>query len=180
MIRSFRAFFLSRALREKLLLVAFIAIGLFWWLSSYTTRASTFWRDQRATRARLAEQAEWIRNRTKIEENAHNAAAKLDPTKTLNAIQLATALNQLANEAGLGRSAQLSGTPVTTKSGQFAIHTATYVIRGAEWEALVKFYEALQKRSPYIAIDQFNLAAAPNNPSQLTLSLKAESVEIVR
>lgn len=179
MIRSLRAFFLARALREKLLLVAFIAIGLLWWGSAYLTRAGVFWRDQRSTRVRLTEQAEWIRNRVKIEENAHTAAAKLDQTKTLNAIQLATALQQLANEAGL-RNAQLSGQPVTTKSGQFAIHTANYVIRGAEWEPLVKFYEALQKRAPYIAVDQFNLGAAPNNPSQLTLQLKAESVEIVQ
>lgn len=179
MIRSLRAYFLSRALREKLLLVLFVVIGLLWWSSAFSGRATGFWRDQRVTTLRLAEQTEWIRNRTKIEQNANTAAAKLDSTRTLNAIQLATALQQLASEAGL-RNAQLSGTPLTTRSGQFAIHTANYVIRGAEWEALVKFYEALQKRAPYIAVDQFNLAAAVNNPAQLTLSVKAESVEIVR
>lgn len=178
-MRRLRAYFLSRALREKLLLVAFIAIGLAWWLSAYGTRMGAFWREQRSTRSRLDEQAQWIRNRSKIESTAQAAAGKLDPAKTLNAIQLPATLQQLANEAGL-KNATLSGVPVTARSGQFALHTATYVIRGAEWEALVNFYEALQKRAPYIAVDQFNLTAAPNNPAQLTLSLRAESVEIVQ
>jgi hypothetical protein len=178
MIRSFRAYFLSRALREKLLLVAFIAIGLLWWFSAYSNRAGGFWREYRNGSLRLAEQNEWIRNRTKIEQDMHTAAGKLDSTKTLNANQLATTLQQLANEAGL-KNASLTGSPSTTRSGQFAIHTATYQIRAAEWENLVKFCEAVQTKAPYIAMDQFNLTAA-NNPAQLTLSLKAESVEIVR
>lgn len=178
-MRTLRAYFLGRALREKLLLFAFIAIGLLWWLSSYTARASSFWGQQRKTRSQLAEQALWIKNRTRIEETARTAAAKLDPTKTLNAITLPTTLQQLANDAGL-KNAQLSGTPVTNRSGQFALHTASFVIRGAEWEALVRFYEALQKHAPYIAVDQFNLSAVANNPAQLTLSLRAESVEIVQ
>ena len=179
MIRSLRAYFLSRALREKLLLVAFIAIGLIWWLSAYSNRAGGFWREYRAGSLRLTEQNEWIRNRTKIEQDMHTAAGKLDSTKTLNANKLATTLQQLANEAGL-KDARLSGTPSTARSGQFAIHTATYTIRAAEWENLVKFYYAVQAYAPYIAVDQFNLTAAANNPAQLTLSLKAESVEIVR
>jgi hypothetical protein len=179
MIRSLRAYFLSRALREKLLLVAFVAIGLLWWLSAYSTRANVFWRSYKSDSSRLAEQEQWIRNRTQIEQAMHTAAGKLDPTHTLNANQLATTLQQLANEAGL-KNAQLSGTPTTTRSGQFAIHTANYLIRAAEWESLVKFYEALQQRAPYIAVDQFNLTAAANNPAQLTLGLRAESVEVVR
>lgn len=178
-MRTLRAYFLGRALREKLLLVAFITIGLLWWLSSYSTRASMFWSEQRSTSSQLKIQTEWIKNRTRIEETARAAAAKLDPAKTLNAITLPTTLQQLANDAGL-KNAQLSGTPVTTRSGQFALHTAGYIIRGADWEGLVRFYEALQQRAPYIAVDQFNLTAAPNNPAQLTLSLRAESVEIVQ
>lgn len=179
MIRSIRAYFLSRALREKILLGAFIAIGLLWWLSAFGSRAGAFWREQHTMTLRLNEQAEWIKNKSKIEETAERTAGKLDPTKTLNANQLATTLLQLANEAGL-KSPSLSGSPTTTRSGQFAIHTATFLIRTAEWGDLVKFYEALQKRAPYIAVDQFNLTAAPNNPAQLNLQLRAESVEILQ
>lgn len=179
MIRSLRAYFLGRALREKLLLVAFIAIGLLWWLSAFSTRTGTFWREQRTTSLRLREQGEWIKNRSQIETAADRAAARLEPTKTLNLNQLQTTVGQLASDAGL-RNAGTSGPGVTTRSGQFAIHTAGFTIRGAEWEALEKFYQALQQRAPYIAVDQFILSAQPNNPAQLTLGLRVESVEIVR
>lgn len=178
MIRTLRASFLSRALREKLLLVAFIGIGVLWWLSAFTTRASTFWRAQRATTAQLTEQNTWIRNRTQIEQSAQRAAAQLEASKTLNANQLAATVRQLADEAGLKNLS--SGQPQTTPGTQFALHSASFMIRNAEWEAVKKFYSALQQRAPYIAVDIFNLQSTPNNQAQLSLSLRVESVEIVR
>lgn len=179
MIRTLRASFLSRALREKLLLVAFIGIGVLWWLSAFTTRASTFWRAQRATTAQLTEQNTWIRNRAQIEQSAQRAAAQLEASKTLNANQLAATVRQLADEAGL-KNFTSSGQPQTTPGTQFALHSASFMIRNAEWEAVKKFYSALQQRAPYIAVDIFNLQSTPNNQAQLSLSLRVESVEIVR
>ena len=177
MMRTLRHLFLTRALREKLLLVAFVAIGALWWFSAFSTRAGTFWREQRRTTLRLAEQAQWIKNRTLIEETARRTADRLDPTKTLNGNQLVTTVAQLASEAGLRNT--VSGTPATERSGQFAVHTAEYNINQAEWEQLTSFYEELQKRTPYIAVERFMLSAAPNAPSRLTLNLKVVSVEIV-
>jgi len=179
MIRSIRAFFLSRALREKLLLVAFVAIGALWWLSAFGTRAGQFWRDQRTTTTRLKEQAEWIKNRTVIEETAQKTAARLDPARTLNGNQLVTTVAQIAREAGL-QNATSSGNPITRTSGQFAIHETDYTIRNTDWDSLIKFYEELQKRSPYISVERFSLVAGANNAAQLTLGLKVVSVEIVR
>lgn len=178
MIRNFRAFFLSRALREKLLLVAFVGIGVAWWGSAYLTRTGKFWRDQRTTTARLAEQAEWIRNKTTIETAAVKTAAELDQAKTLNSNQLVTTVDQLAKEAGL-KDARSSGIVPTTRSGQFAIHSADFTIRNADWDTLRKFYEALQLRSPYIGVETFTLQSSPNNDAQLTLVLRVVSFEIV-
>jgi hypothetical protein len=179
MIRSARAYFLSRALREKLLLVAFIAIGVAWWLSSFATRGTTFWREKRTTTAQLNEQSMWIRNRATIEENSKKTASRLDPARTLNLNQLVTTVPQLASEAGL-KNVSNTGTPQTTSSGDFAVHSVEYRITNAEWDALRKFYEALEQRSPYIAIERFILSAAPNNWAQLQLTLKVTSVEIAR
>jgi DNA gyrase inhibitor GyrI len=179
MIRSARAFFLSRALREKLLLVVFIAIAAMWWASSFSARASTFWQRQRTTNLRLTEQAEWIKNQAIIEETAKKTASRLDPTKTLNGNQLVTNIGQLAAEADL-KNMQTSGSTVTTTSGQFAVHSQEFVIRNVEWETLSRFYEALQRRSPYVSLERFTLISAPNNPAQLTLNLKVTSVEITR
>ncbi|HEY1110866.1 MAG TPA: hypothetical protein VGE76_19590 [Opitutaceae bacterium] len=182
MIRSLRAYFLSRALREKLLLLAFVGIGFLWWFSSYGKRAGAFYRDQQRTSFNLKDQALWINNKASIEKNAETAAGKLDPSKTLNSNQLATTVQQVANEIGL-KNAQLSGTPATRQSGQFAIHSVSYTVRNASYLSLREFYGALQQRAPYISIDVFTLQAAPNQaPGQdsLSLNIRAESVQIVR
>jgi hypothetical protein len=180
MIRTLRAFFLERALREKLLLLAFIGIAALWWGSAFAKRGAQFWREQRSTTAKLQEQHMWITNREVVEQRAQQTAAQLDPTRTLNANQLAAAVQQLAQEAGL-RNSYRSGSTNTQTSGQFSIHSLDLTIQGADWEKqLTPFYVALQKRAPYIAIEQFTLQSAANNPAQLTLNLRVVSVEINR
>lgn len=182
MIRTLRAYFLSRVLREKLLLLAFVGIGFLWWFSSFGKRAGAFYREQQQTTTSLKGQAFYIDNKATIEQNAATAAGKLDPTKTLNSNQLATTLQQIANETGL-KNAQLSGSPTTRQNGQFAIHSAAYSIRNAPWDSIREYYAALQQRAPYISIDVFTLQAPPNPvPGQdsLSLNIRAESVQILK
>ncbi len=178
MIRSLRLFFLSRALREKLLLMAFIAIGLTWWGSAYAKRAALFVREQRLTTSRLKDQSLWITNRDTIEQKAKKTASRLDSSQTLKANQLAAAVEQLATQAGLRANAASRGLTTTT-SGQFAVHALDYQISAADWEKLSRFYESLQQRAPYIAIDRFDLRSSPSNQSQLTVILRVVSVEII-
>ena len=179
MIRTTRIYFLSRALREKLLLVVFVAIGVLWWGSSFMTRGRAFWNEQRTMTSRLKVNAEWIKNQTVIEQNEKKTAASLMPEKTLNSNQLITTVNQIANETGL-KNIQSLGTLPSSTSGQFAVHSQEFTIRNVEWELLSRFYEALQKRSPYIAIERFTLRPTGNNAAQLELSLKVTSMEIRR
>jgi hypothetical protein len=178
MIRRARAFFLSRALREKLLLVAFVAIGMAWWASAYATRFGAFWREQRLTTVNLAVQTEWIKNKDRIEDTAKKTVSSLDPTKTLNGNQLVTEVLQLGKEAGL-KSIQTFGGTENSTTGQFAVHSQDYQVRDAEWEELKSFYKALQRRSPYLAIERFILESPNNSPRHL-LRLRVTSVEIVR
>lgn len=178
MIRTLRAFFLSRALREKLLLLAFVGIGAAWWASAYAGRFGSFWRAQRTTTIQLREQTEWIKNQTAIEKNAQKTTGRLDPARTLNGNQLVATISQLANEAGLSQYS--AGTPATRPTGQFTVHQVEFTIRNVEWGALTKFYEALQQKSPYIAVERFILSSGLNNQAQLNLTLKVMSVEIVR
>jgi hypothetical protein len=177
MIRTLRHLFLGRLLREKLLLVAFVGIGALWWLSAFADRAGAFKREAHLTTLRLAEQSQWIRNRTVIEETAQRTAGRLDPARALNGNQLVTIVAQLATEAGLKNA--VSGTPATERSGQFAIHSSDFAINQADWEPLRKFYEALQARSPYISVERFALSATPNAAARLSLNLKVVSVELV-
>ena len=178
MIRRARAFFLSRALREKVLLVAFVAIGMLWWGSAYATRLGTFWKEQRSTTINLGVQAQWIKERSRIEEAARKSVSSFDPTKTLSGNALVTEVPRLAAEAGL-KSIQNSGPTESTRTGQFTVHAQEFRIRDAEWDPMLAFYKALQQRSPYIAIERFILES-PNNQPRHSLLLKVISVEIAR
>jgi len=178
MIRTLRAFFLSRLLREKLLLVAFAAIGLLWWGSAFSTRAGRFLQEKRRTTVALAEQQQWLDNRRMIEAAAQKAAAQLKPELTLDGTRLLAEISGIARDAGLRNVA--GGSLTDQSNGQFSIHTLDYTVNRSEWGLLRKFYETLQKRSPYIGIERFQLSADGVNPAQLSLALRVSSVEITR
>ncbi len=185
MIRTLRAHFLGCQLREKMLVVGFLALAVLVWLSNFSKRASAFWREQHRTSIDLAEQAQWLGNRASVETAAQKAAARLDATKTLDGVRLLEAVQKMASDAGLRNttSAAPSNPP---GNAQFSIHTLDYTVNlrdpdpGKNWDALTKFYSALQQRSPYIGIEQFTLRPDPVNRAQLSLVLRVSSVEIAK
>jgi hypothetical protein len=176
MIRTLRALFLSRLLREKLLLLAFIGLGTLWWLSAFATRASAFAGEQRRTTSALAEQQQWLDNRGNIEVAAQQAASRLEAGRTFNSTRLVTEVRNLANEAGI-RNTNTNPQPSVT-NGEFSVHTLNFTVSRVDWDALKKFYTALQGRAPYLGVDQFALNAARNNTH--TLAMRISSVEIAR
>jgi len=182
MIRTLRAYFLSRLLREKLLLVGFAALGLLWWASAFSTRLGAFNLQRRRTTATLLEQQQWIDNRASIEASAKKSADRLDSAKTLDGLHLNSAVQALAGDAGL-KNIRQSPAPDTI-SGQFSFHTINYTITGIEgqagWKALTKFYVTLRDKAPYIGIDQFSIAVAQGNSTQHSATLRVSSMEVAR
>ena len=185
MIRTLRAFFLGCQLREKLLVVAFLAIAVLLWLSGFSRRAGSFWREQHRATVDLADQAQWISHSAAIEAAAQKAASRLDPAKTLDGLRLTEAVQKIAADAGL-RNTQSAGLTNPPGNGQFSVHTLDYNVRLVDsdplknWDALKNFYHALQQRSPYIGVEQFTLRPDAVNRAQLSLALKVSSVEITK
>lgn len=175
-MKALKLFFLSRLLREKLLLLGFTLLVAAAWLSSVGGRLVRFERSFSATTAELKFQREKLANRANIEAQAQRAAAQLDPARTLDSARLQGELNTLA-----------SGLPGVTmdarpsqQSEQFAVHSVQFAVRKASWEALLRFYVELSKRSPYISIDQCSVSADRANPAQLNATMQISSVEIAR
>jgi len=179
MIRTLRAYFLSRLLREKVLLLGFVLIGTLWWLSSFATRGGRFWREQRTTTNELAVQQQWLNNRVMIQEAVNKAASRLDSAQTLDRSRLISAVNQAASESGLknGGTTNASSEP----NGQFTLHSIDYQVSGADYNALQEFYLKLNQRAPYIGMERFLLYPTNlNDASKLTLVLRVSSVEITQ
>jgi len=179
MIKAFKAFFLSRLLREKILMVAFILLGAAIWLSGFSDRAGRFWRDQKALKATLADQQLVLDSREQIDARARQAISKLDPARTLNDTRLLGEINAIANGVGL-RSNVATNEAHTEPSTQFAVNSLHVTVTKANYDTLVKLYLELQKRSPYIGLEEFSLQVDPANRNLLNASLRVSSVEIIR
>ncbi len=179
MIKACKAFFLGRLLREKILMVAFILLGAAIWLSAFSDRAGLFWREHKTVQATLASQQQWLDSREMIDQRSRDAIAKLDPARTLNDTRLLGEINAIANGVGL-RSNIATNEARTERTSQFAVNSLHVTVSKASYATLVGLYNELQKRSPYIGLEEFSLQVDPANRNLLNASLRVSSVEIIR
>ena len=177
-MKAFKAFFLSRLMREKALLLAFVGLGAAIWCSNYAGRAASFWRDYSRTSETLKTQRHVLASGPAIEAAAKKAIAQLDPAKTLNATSLLATITNLAKDAHLdsGRSEDQNDDP----GPQFIMHNLRFSVTKALWVDLEGFYGKIQQRSPYIVLEQCTLQADRANPAQLSAVFKLRSIEVVR
>ncbi|CAM3067087.1 general secretion pathway protein GspM [Rariglobus hedericola] len=173
-----KAFFLSRLLREKILMLAFVLIGALIWLSGVSDRVGAQWRAIKVTSTDLDVQQRWLLQRARIEKEATVAIEHLDPSRTFDNVRLQSELNSLARSAGLSNY-DVSDSR-TTRTSQFAVHSVQFSARNADISALIAFYQSLGQRAPYLGLEQFALASNRANPSQLTASWRVTSIEIAR
>ncbi|OAM90808.1 hypothetical protein OH491_03190 [Termitidicoccus mucosus] len=173
-----KAFFLSRLFREKILLVGLVLIAAAMWLSSAGGRAATLGKQFRATSSTLAMQRVTIEAKDMIKARAEAAIEQLDPSRTFDRVRLQSELDTIANRAGIQNKS--IGDAHTERVEQVAVNSAQVTIRNVDYASLVKFYEELKTRSPYISIEQFNISANTANPAQLLVSIRVSSVEIAR
>ena len=174
-----KTFFLSRLSREKLLLLGLVLMAALWWLSGVIGRATAFIDDWKSTTTTLESQQRMLDAREKIQSRATAAIQQLDPSRTFDTWRLQEELNTVATMAGIGN--KNIGDLRSEKTTIFSINSAQVQIRNADYAMLVKFYEELKKRSPYIGLDQLTVQpSTPANPAQLTMQAKVSSVEIAR
>jgi hypothetical protein len=179
MIKSLKAFFLGRLLREKLLLVVFILIGAAMWLSGFSNRVGIFWRQQKVVSNQLKDQALWLQQRTQIDASAQQAVAKLDPGRTLNATALLSQITAMAADLGLRNNVNITDMP-PERTPQFAVNSLQVSIAKADFATVVKLYLELQKRSPYIGLDEFVMNVDASNRNLVGARFHVSSVEVIR
>lgn len=168
-------FFFQRALREKVLLLAFALFALVLWTGRGWSRTRLLWQDWRKAATELSTQQVWLQNGPAIDAAALAATKSLDPVRTLNATRLVGELNALASQVGL--TADISAQR-TEHTSQFAFHTVQVTFRRADLPTLINFYRGLSKRAPYIGLEQFSLTADRANSGQLNASFRIGSPEL--
>jgi hypothetical protein len=178
-MKALKAFFLSRLMREKALMLAFVGIGAVIWLSSFAGRAGAFARGFRQTTDELAKQRDVLDSRQATEAAAKKAIAQFDPARTYNQSNLVAAVNQLATAADL-KNSPIEAFP-DTATLQFVMHSVRFravVVSdelGFGYLKLRKFYLEICKKSPYIGIEHCSIVVSGTN---ITAEFKLSAVEI--
>jgi hypothetical protein len=172
-----KAFFLNCHFREKVLLTALLALAAVIWLTSLGRRGRIVWSDWRTMSAQLATQQQWLDNRAAVEAAAAKAVAHLDPGQTFSSPRLLGELSMIADRVGVrnNTSSEILG---TERTNQFAVNTVQFAIRNVELPAVLSFCGELDKRAPYISLEQFSVTVNPANPVFLNVMLRISSVEM--
>ena len=173
-----RAYFVSRLLREKILLLTFALLGAAIWLSGAAERASVQLKAIKETSVELDRQSRWLVERQRYEKEAQLAVEHLDPSGSLDSVRLQSELNTMARAAGL-TNYDVSDSR-TDRTPQFAVNSVQFSARNVDIRSLIRFYEAISRRAPYLGLEDFKLASSPSNPAQLTATWRVTSVEIAR
>jgi hypothetical protein len=127
----------------------------------------------------LATQQQWLDQRADIEAAAAQAIAHLDPTRTFSSPRLLGELSMIADRVGV-RSNTSSEILGTERTNQFAVNTVQFAIRNADLASVLSFYDELDKRAPYLGLEQFSLSVNPANPALLNVMLRVSSVEMAK
>lgn len=167
-----KAFYLARTMRERVLLLAFALIVLAAWAPSALGRLNAWRRDFSSLRTDEAVQRSWLDRRAEIEARAVSAGRALDPAQTLDAAKAFAELNRMATGLAAEISAQRS-----ERAEQFALHTVQVSIRRADLAALLKFYELLSARAPYLGVEQCSLSVDRSSPGMLNAVFRVYSIE---
>jgi hypothetical protein len=169
--------FLQRSLREQLLLTVFAVFAGAIWIIAAIGHVRTQSQAWQLAQADIGAQQLWLGRQNDIEARAATAIKSLDPARTFDATRLASEISTMAREAGLSINTE---PPHTTQTPQLAIHSVQVTSRRAALSALLKFYQALNQRAPYLGLEQCSLLVERNAGGLLTANLQVSSVEVIR
>ena len=172
-----KSWFLSRILREKMLVLVLVLTAAVIWLSSATDHLKAKLSAYRAAVSTLATQQVWLDAKPEIEKAAEEAVKNLDPSKTYNSTFLVSKILGLAGESGLTVN---TDPPRTLRSSQFSVHTVQVITRRAELPALLRFYQKLASEAPYLGLEYVQITGDRSNPGMINATLQVASVELVR
>ena len=167
-----RNFYNGRLLRERVLLLVFLGIGVLWWGSALAGRVRQNVQTWRAVSQEKEIQQLWLAKGASVDERTKLVAKQLDPARTMNATQAYAEVSRLAAGLPLEMGAQR-----TDRTDNFALHSLQVTFRRTDMAALIRFYEGLAARAPYLGIDQFTISAERATPGQVNAVFRIYSVE---
>ncbi len=172
-----RNLFMNRTRREKYMVVLFLLAIVIIWGGSLADRAGAISREFETTGSLLQEQQIVLDNAEEIEARMRAGVENLDPERILNGSRLLSEIASIAQRHGLNPDI----TPPDTEEGEvFFFHLVRVTIRQADMASLMAFSDDIQRRAPYMGLEQLNLTPNRENPTQLAAVFRISSVELTQ
>lgn len=170
-----RKFYNTKLLRERLLMLVFLGIGVVWWGASLGARLQQTRLDWQGVAQDREIQKMWLGRATSVGERTAQVAKQLDAARTMNAAQAYAEVSRLAQGLPLEM-----GTQRTERTENFALHSLQVTFRRTDMASLLRFYEGIAARAPNLGIDQCTISVDRSNPGQLNAVFRIYSVELTK
>jgi hypothetical protein len=169
-------FFFSLQTRERVMALLALVIGAIIWSTASWSRVNSGWDAWRSLENENMIQQTWIKNEPTIRQNAAKAIQGLEAGKGYNESQLVAEVIAATKEVGLNASTE---TPKTQKAGKFALHTMQLSCRKVDMATVVKFYENISPRAPYLSINSLTLQSDRGNSGTVTMTAQLTALELI-
>ena len=168
--------FFSLQTRERIMALLALIIGAIIWSTASWSRAHSGWDAWRTLENENQVQQTWLKNEPSIRQNASKAIQGLEAGRGYNQSQLVAEVIAATKDVGLNASTE---TPKTQKAGKFALHTLQLSCRKADMATVVKFYENISPRAPYLSISSFTLQSDRGNAGTVTMTAQLTALELI-
>ena len=169
-------FFFSLKPRERFMALAALLVAALLWSTSAWTRVRGGWDDWRALEVTALDQKAWLAKQTEVSKATALAMQGLDSGHGYDQAKLVAEAVNATKEAGLNANTE---SPKTTKGGKFAIHSLQMSCRKADLASVLRFYESVKSRAPYLAIGNLSMTVDRGSAGTVTLKATITALELL-
>ena len=169
-------FFFSLKPRERFMALAALLVAALLWSTSAWTRVRGGWDDWRALEVTALDQKAWLAKQTEVRNATALAVQGLDSGHGYDQAKLVAEAVNATKEAGLNANTE---SPKTSKAGKFAIHSLQMSCRKADLASVLRFYESVKSRAPYLAIGNLSMTVDRGSAGTVTLKATITALELL-
>ena len=171
-----KALFFGLNARERLMALLALGTLAFLWVTAAYGRVNEVWANWTDLEKKAAFHRARFAEEKKIRADVAVAVQGLDEGRGYDKARLVAEAFAAAKEAGLTPSTEA---PTSVKAGRFAVHSLQMTCRKADMGSLVKFYEAIRPRAPYLALGNLTIQSDRGKDATITVSMQITALELI-
>ena len=168
--------FFSLKPRERIMALAALLIAATLWSTGAWGRVQGGWDAWRAFEEEARDQKALLAKEREVRTATAVAVQGLDSGHGFDQAKLVAEAVNAAKEAGLSPNTEA---PKSTKAGKFAIHSLQLSCRKADMASILRFYESVKSRAPYLAIGNLSMTADRGTAGTVTFKATLTALELI-